>query len=407
VKLSATGDKELWVMSYDDWAAPLYCTPSKDEADTPYWMVQSAEYMGHVVDPQIRLKMQPHSVIKEDMRWVVPHGTLSTLAVKVPGITPRYYARSPVRPGPVPEVYTFDDLGEAPDFDMEFLREAYVRSEVASLGVFKTVWRAIVAAIAYRLLVENKPVDFGWFRIHALPYRANWKGFIASKHPRLHAAYTMSKDNRAAALKMDGVEDDLMRTDLMAVKRHEGNTLFQWSIEVEKKQSWYDYEQKLEQERCKGGSPKAYIPRWGTIVNRLRNTIHGLLFDYCRQTALACGIPAQVGDRGERRLVPYIPDGQSRGAVVARFDEPLVGSDGTTSVRGPEDKTDDRRKARKVQALPILRPDNPNLRDARGDMAKSRRDRKAGLLVHSADGGNGAVEGVLGGGQRAEGAGVE
>lgn len=397
MKLTTDGDTELWVMKTPDWDAPIYCNPVIAADGRQFWIITIAEWMGHRIPHEIGAMLRAKSAIQEPTRWIVPRGTLKDFAEKAGGITPKFYVRMSEGRAKLPEEFTVDEIGNGPENDEDFIRTAYARSQIANLGTFKAVWRSIIDTMGHHLLIENKPVDIGWFVIHAMPFRVNWKGYLTGRHPRLNCIYQMNRANKAAALVSTGVEEDLLNTELMAVKGDgKGRTLFRWSVELEEKPEWVDYQEQVEYERCVSGKPWNYLNRWATIVNRMRGTIHERLHQYCRQVALACGRMAKDPGRGQYRLVSYIPEGKSRGSVVGRVEGPLVGDDGTPSVRSPDGQKAKVRAAAPMPDLPILRPSYPNLRPPRGNVARAGGSGEAGVLVPPAAGGDGPGEEVLG-----------
>jgi hypothetical protein len=393
---TSTNDKQLWKVSNDDVTIPIFCTPVEDISGNAFWIITAAVYLHYGIHPTLSLALQPLSVINERDRWIVPADKLSSVATKCEGITPGYYFHGVEEP-PKSEEFSAEENPTPPEFDEEFVREVWHRSQVSKLSVFKVIWGALIQGIAHRLLVDNKPLDLGWFTIHALPYRENWKHNLLFKHPKLHTYYNgMSASIRQAMMKRDGVYADLLRTDMIALKTKEGRATFRWSLEIEQSPQWLKYVDQVEHDRLTGATTTAYIHRWGTIVKRSTHIINVLLTQFIKQISTPAAKPIESGDSGRKRLVPYTPSGGSRKIIVDRVDRDLVLDIEDSAIRGPEGSDTEKPAPRKMPELPIVRLDSFRVRPSGGSVAgRTGEAADARLPLSSQDSCDGPSEALL------------
>lgn len=397
-------DKELWVVLTEAWEIPVYATPVKGPASEDYCLILPAagSYAHRMA---LGVALQPDSLMKEPDRWLVPRGTLERVATKAPGITPSFYLRARGEEAKTQE-FVVEEPVPAPAANEELIQAVYQRTRMGKPGLFRVVWAALIDQIAHQLLIERRPVDLGWFKLHALPYRTNWKHNLLAKHPDLPGIMNNSAAQRAIAMDRYEVTPDLVRTDMMATRTIKGKTLFTWTVEVETTKQWEDYQEALELSRLASGNSTSYLSRWGVLVRESRKTINALLLQWLGQMARSAGQPIARTHQNGQRLVPYIPEKGGRPTRVDRMDVPLVVRDRPTEVRGPKDEENAFRKTRKVQELPVLEFDYSHLRNSGRDVPDGGGDDAAGMLVLPATGGEPPRETVLGGGDGAGGPGV-
>lgn len=387
MKLYINEDKELWSIKSDAWEFPLFAQPAFDDEGEKVWVLLVAITL-HI--PQYRIisqMLKPLSRTNESDRWVLNDKDFLTIATKCPGITPRWYFRLNGTE-PTAQEMDLDENPDAPDPDDAFIRDVWHRSQIVKFSVFKVVWAALINGVAHRLIIDNKPVDLGWFKIHALPYRVNWKHNLLHKHPKLHVYLDgMTSSLRAAQMKINGVIGDMFRTDCMATRNKEGRTTFRWSLEILTTPEWHKYTDEVELQRLKGSTPEAYLSRWGTIVSRLKQSgvINALLSQFLREMSLPAGQPHQISVHRGPRLIPYTPTPGRSKVRLDRIPGDLVLDCCETSIRGPEDNSLASKPVKEVQPLPVLRPDLAHMRNARRNLPESVGEGSAGMHVLAAN----------------------
>lgn len=367
MKLSSNTDKELWVIKTEAWEIPIYCQLAENESGEWFWVITSATALWKPILYSLSSVLHPHNLIKDRDQWVIRKELLETLATKAPGVTPSYYLRK-AGAEPTQKDLEFEEEEDPGHVNDELIREAWNKTRLGSLAVYKAIWAVIVRQIAARLLIDRQPVDLGWFKIHALPYRMNWKFNLFQKHPKLIHLFSYDNESRRDLMNAEGVTSDLTRTDMMATSTIEGKTIFKWHLEIETTPQWDEYMENVEMQRLTGATPNAYLKRWGTIVRESRPVINRIIGQFCRALARPAGQPIQSGASGGERLVPYIPEKGGRPARVDGFNVPLHVDHRPTATRGPEDPNNAFRKARKVRELPVFQLKPENMRNAGGDV---------------------------------------
>lgn len=392
----ATGDKELWMVTSESMVTPIYCTPVEDISGNAYWIILSAVHLHRGQHATLALSLQPLSVINELDRWVIQFDRLKEVATKCLGVTPQYYFRAPDE-SPTHAEFDADENPTPPNFDEDFIRQVWHRSQVAKMGVFKVVWAALIQGIAHRLIVEHKPLDLGWFSIHALPYRENWKHNLLFKHPKLHAYYGgMTASIRQAMMKRDGIYADLLRTDMMAIKFQGGRPTIRWSLEIEQSPQWLKYVDQVEHDRLTGATTTAYIHRWGTIVKRSIRVINVLLTQFVQQLSLPAARPVEISGGIGKRLVSYTPAGSGRKIMVDRVDRDLVLDVEDFAIRPPNGEESEGKTPRKMPELPVIRLDPFHMRASGGGVAgRGGKTTDSGLPLPAEGGGDGPPQDML------------
>lgn len=354
-------------MKTQAWEIPIYVQLAEREDGEWFWVINPAMALWKPIMMSLSAVLYPHSVIRDADRWVIPKAVLETVATKAPGVTPSFYLRKEGEP-PTEQDMEFKEEDEVGHVDDEMIRTAWNKTRLGSLATYKAIWIVIVREIAARLLIDRKPVDLGWFKIHAIPYRTNWKFNLLQKRPKLAYIINCPNEVRESILRSEEVLGDMSRTDMMATASANGRTIFQWHLEIETTKKWEEYMTDVEVQRLTGADSNAYLKRWGALVRESRPVINRLLAQLCRAMARPAGQPIESGTRGRMRLVPYVPEKGGRPARVDRIDLPLVGGDGSVPLRGPEDKDNAFRPARKVQKLPVFQFGSGNVRDTGGDV---------------------------------------
>ncbi len=398
MKLTTVGDRELWVLKTEAWSIPVYVQFAHDEKGEDLAICNAALSMGRDAVMAVSAALGGITKVRDPGMYVVGSNDLKAIAEKAPGVTPGYYFKKLCDPERAPKELSFEEEPEAPYHNDEFVREIWSKHQFVSLGTFKAVWAALINGMTSRLLIDCKPVDLGWFSIHAVPYRPNWKHNILAKHPNLSSVLKVSPGVRLSTMNISGVTADLSRTDMIATKQSKTRTLFRWSLEVETGDAWEEYVTKLEESRYDSSTKAAYVNRWGTIVRRLRPVIVRLLQQFCRDYQTPTGLLAEDPATGSSYLVQNFSANGGSPVRPDRLHLPDPVNDRPSEVRSSEDPKVKRKKNAKMRGLPILRPNWFNMRGSGGDAVVNRGADQDGMLVLPADGDAASGEELLGGG---------
>jgi hypothetical protein len=221
------GYRELWVVAEDGWSLPIYCDPyTADGRTITHWSVRPALEMLAAPFTEISSRFSPYNLSSESRSWVVDDERLRKIATKASGCMPRDYMK-----------WTSDKPGKEMDGrelivdeakDDEFLGFICKRYSI-DRPLARFFWRAIKDGMLYWFKNAQKPVDFEIFSIHPIPYRANWKEIMLSKHRDSPKLFRKKRPLWRGMLVETGFMEDLGSTDLMAMNM---NRTFSWNLEI-------------------------------------------------------------------------------------------------------------------------------------------------------------------------------
>ena len=373
----STTDRQLWVHDEDSFSWSIWATGGTLD-DKSVWLVMLpyVQTMPREIREKVTDYLYSGSVTRDRFNMIVPDEYLRDYASPRHGTNPSYWHRatgvSPQKPSKVNVEVKPDSIDterqEAREVsDERFLKMAWKMSPVADYRTFRLVWLAICQAMPHRLLVDMVPIDFGWAKIHAFPYRKNWKQIVLSRMPNFleQMKEATGKTTYQKALNTD-LPSVIRNTVLVALDKHDhGKHKFGWTLEVEESAEFDKWAQSVEIERHKDISRKDYAGQWASIINKQATDIVACWHRFVRQTTT----PAAHLGKGDLTscsgLVPYLA---GKGSRVARVDDVPV--DPVTAAAGELCDDTGRRvvvgKAKNLSALPVLRAVPAYMREAGG-----------------------------------------
>ena len=376
-QFTSTTDRQLWVHEEASFSWAVWAIGGTIDGND-VWLV-TLPYT-QTMPREIREKMTDYlysgSITKDRFNMIVTDEYLRDYASPRHGTNPSYWNRAPGLSATKPSVVQADlkpgkddvERNEAKEVsDERFLKMAWKMSPVADYRTFRLVWLAICQAMPHRLLVDMVSVDFGWAKLHAFPYRKNWKQIVLSRMPnfleQMKEATGKTLYQKALSTDLPGV---IRNTVLVALEKEDhGKHKFGWTLEVEESQEFDKWAKDVEIERHKNISRKDYAAQWASIINKQATDIIKCWHRFVRQTTT----PAAHLGRGDvtscSGLVPYLA---GKGSRVARVDDVPV--DPVTPEAGELRDDTGRRvvvgKAKSLPALPVLRAVPAYMREAGG-----------------------------------------
>lgn len=79
-------------------------------------------------------------------------------------------------------------------------------------GVVSSVMSAWVQLAAKRMILDGKQIDFGIFKLSAVPYRENWREILLSKDPKVGVSLSGSMEEKVDRV-YARIQDKLTCTD--------------------------------------------------------------------------------------------------------------------------------------------------------------------------------------------------
>ncbi len=208
IALHQIGDRELFYMSATDgsWMLPMFVEWRHDrENDKHYALVLPAITLYASQNLIANALLKPHDILESGDRWLISRRICEAVLHKAPGITPNFYYKWPEDDCPPlptePSVNKFGWAAPAPESPVQgqhFIRHVSKASGIPS-SIVSVVFKAICDEVPKYMLTNKRHIDFGFCRMAALPFRANWKEIIAFKCRswKLKDLFTKSDDEVA------------------------------------------------------------------------------------------------------------------------------------------------------------------------------------------------------------------
>lgn len=407
-KFTASTDRQLWVHEEEEFAQPLWATGGEVNGK-PHWLVSLpyTQYVPRDVREKVTTHLYHGSISKDPFNLILPDEYMREYASPRYGTNPSYFQRYKSMNQAKPVSLEIEAKPRSEDMEKEearhvsderFLKMAWKMSPIADYKVFRMVWLAICQAMPHRLLVDMIPIDFGWARIHAFPYRKNWRQIVLSRMPNCVEQFQNAQGKTLYQKAMTTeLPMHIRNSVLIALHKDEASkNKFGWTLEIEESQEFDQWVHDLEVKRHQSITRKEYASQWASIINKQATDIIKVFYRFMRQTVIPA---AQLGRTTASSCGGLVPHIASRGMRATRVDDVPV--DPVTPTAGELCDDTGRRlvvgKAKKLPPLPVLRAVPAYMREPGGSASKlqwgaSNEDR---MLVLGADGGPGHTQDVL------------
>lgn len=340
LQLYTVGDRELWyAQSKDDsWSLPLLVEWRQEkEGGDQYALIIPALSLYSSQLLLLRAMFQLHDFLKDGSRWLVKRSICESVLYKAKGITPEYYYKwSDVSCPPIPQSFNILKVGVSQSesevldktlhpFVQHVIKESRLQSSVVNI-----VWKTICKEAPDWLLTQHKPIDFGFFRLVAFPFRHNWKEIVSFK---------CRKWNLRSIFSTKEYKHDLERLGLPAVlcsphnismsktKPHYGYTL-----EALPSSSFDQLVEEYEMDMVSCGK-KTYAAHFEHTVEKLYEHMVEALRNYTKKVSAPF---AKVSLSGETGNVSFLPVGggtiKVHGVDVRQLPVHIVPPDSSFSV---------------------------------------------------------------------------
>lgn len=150
----------------------------------------------------------------------------------------------------------------------EFLNAFYANTGMGnSRAEVELWWHAFMTFAANWMLLDRKPVDMFFIKLHPSPYRANWKAILLHRFPNLGRLICRTRaEKRDILMSESGLLDAMISLDLLAYNDKEKHC--QLRVEVEHRPSWWKLVKKSETARMLQFKPYGYASRFMDFVKR-------------------------------------------------------------------------------------------------------------------------------------------
>ena len=293
---TAETDVELWLVTNAEYTAPMYCVLGH-YGDKLCWYTTPAINMPQEVWLFMQMRMNQISFKKKHNQWLLTKEMLEANLVKAKGITPAHYVRSNGKP--LPKEPKEEDGNRS--IDAQFVDYTCRKKGLVDRALAQRHWIAFCESAIDWLVEENKPINLGFCKLHAFPYRTNWTSIIAAKFPGLRRILDLPDDKKDIALTAMAFDDHLYSANMIGFKQHEDT--FTWTLHVQAENPWIKYTDEYEASALLENTPETYASRWAVLVKKVRGSIIGFLESWFRHVALPNAVVDQRAPFGYRRFL--------------------------------------------------------------------------------------------------------
>ncbi len=196
-ELHAEGDRELWYADGNEgqptaWRFPLWVFWRRHPAGARYALVCPAVAPYSKQQLHLQAIFEVHTFLPRTDRWLIRAEFVEALLKKAPGVHPRkYYIWGDVKAEPIEIPPTLlPDVKQPEHLGKKFGHERKLVSRIAEARgipttVVKTVLDGLNEVAAEHMIQEGKPIDLGFVKLVAVPFRANWKEIICYRLGKL------------------------------------------------------------------------------------------------------------------------------------------------------------------------------------------------------------------------------
>jgi hypothetical protein len=253
----------------------------------------------------------------------------------------------------------------------------------ADLGIPSDIVSVVLKAVARSgpawLIKHHKPIDLGFVKLMAVPFRANWKeivmfkgkardligALLATKHERLR---------RLAAMRFPAMLCSPQNIALIGGRNY---TRIDYSVEAVTTAAFERAAEQIEDERILHGD---YVAQYGKVIERLYDSIVDCLVHYTQKTQAAWASVCKSSDGSGAALIPAKPK-PIRGVHLADLPVDIIPTGNDFSVFAEGEGTSQRiyvpAPADEVPQVSVVPPPADDLRQRIGN----------GSLVESRPGG--------------------
>lgn len=406
LKLYQYGDRELWVISGDEWTLPMYLDWLVEATSRkPYALITPACALYPSQHLAVNAVLGVHNLSKDKQRWIVSDQVARGQLSKAAGITPRFYYKWP--DGEMMPITTVRDpiaIGgppEGPGDPMCKETETFLSFVSKRRSIPVSMLRATLSAIgdeaAAWMLERRGVINLGFCKLAALPYRVNWKQIVAYQCKKWGLRSILKTKEHKATLDNLGFPGLMCSERLVGLTRR-GKSDYRWmgfTIEAIPSDEFDTAVADFEGQNMPKGH-RAQVDAFERTVEKLYDFILEALKKYTRKAYLPY---ARVRESSATGVIRFVPSSglndaaHSMGLVEIPVD--IVEGHGRFSVFADPGRSETlRAKAPPVLPLPTVSPRAEDLRERQGSADVHGPRRGAGDSgVPLLDAGQGEAEG--------------
>jgi hypothetical protein len=364
------GDRELWFAEPGDksWMLPLFLEWRHDK--------DLNQHFAHVLPAlcfystqlmAMNAMLQVYDIQGERAQWIIPRAVAEAVLRKASGITvQRYYKWPGVEDFPPIEKSASEIRVEMQEYGARKPgHDAFVRWLCKERKLPASIVNVVMTAISQEapewLLKHRKPIDLGFCRIAALPFRPNWKEIVVFKcrNLKLRSLLHLPEDQCIKALEEIDMPAILTSPHNVGLRRgwkgEEDIARIDYTLEIVATEKFEAAANRVEGQRMARGSA-AYLTEFEDAVEALYRTIVIALRSYVSKVYAPF---AEVSQRRGSCIFGFVPilgrKIKVHDTALSRIPVHIVPPDSGFSVFG---KSHD---PRLIQASPPPLPEMPAL----------------------------------------------
>lgn len=227
--------REIWKLVNDYWALPLGVEWPEGQRDVAFvrlgggiQLLQCQREAGEeklLASKAERLHGGKFRILAIDLKKVAEPTKLDDPEMVVEWRPWPRVVRYANKGGPASSM---DNVNNRAEFIHEFCKTGWIMDPLQA----EITWNAFARHCLHWLLVESRPVDLGFIRLHALPYRPNWKEIVMG--------WSFNQPEVP-------IEEWLKRGELGMWNRIPKR--WYWSLDIEYLENWWDESLRIEQAR--------------------------------------------------------------------------------------------------------------------------------------------------------------
>lgn len=393
-------DKQLWIYAAGEYRVPVYATPGSVNGKK-HWRIVAAVFLKPIPFDALSAILHPLAINKFAGYWIIPEDKF--VAAKADGVTPEYYFKEPTTP-PKKAPKTAFALAEAVAVEKEasysddFIKDVWQRTAICELATLRLIWLTLCQEMPRWMMNQNKPINIGWARMVALPYRVNWKQIVLARFPRIWAFLKLPDKKMISNIEMTDFPLEMISTSLTALSKAGLNQkTIRWTVELEPNALWWEYQDTVELRVLEATGKHAYIKRYASLLHRMYPLALEIFRSFVKQTTLpSASILRRRGHRG-RELVDNVQPGEVRPRNPEGVPVCVTTDSDSVALRDSETGCLVEVPSPNVPQMSVVDFNLRDVWDAGGDDGHAGRDEEpAGVLVQPEAGGETPEEGLLG-----------
>lgn len=317
LELYPYGDTELFYALGEagNWSLPVLVHWRHDKAkDKHYGLVVPAVGLYYSQGLTLQGLLQVHDIQGKNDCWLVPRNMIEAILHKAPGITPLAYYKWPgedMPPIPLPKVLQVSTDGctvsmadSVPSANGSFISYISQKSSI-STSIIRAVITSITQHGAAWMLEKRQPLELGFCKLIATPFRSNWKEIVSYKCKKwkLLGMFNLEQKERMMALEEAGMPEVMCSLHNIALQK--ATHRIEYTIEAIPTNKFEKEVDRVETRRMASGRV-SYVEHFETTVKKLYVHLLESLKSYVKKTNAPFAGVRERGDTGQPCFVPTL-----------------------------------------------------------------------------------------------------